>query len=306
VKRRLKTSPRLSKRPPDLSIKQILEWADEWYLHNKRWPTNRSGRIPGSLGETWFRVDSAMRRGGRGLPYRTSLAKLLAQERKVRNCMALPVYTVEQILLWADAHYLATKQWPKRSSGKISAAPEETWSSVDAALYHGQRGLLGGSSLAKLLAKKRKIRNQGNLPPFRQEQILAWADAYFKRIGTWPTHKSGAILEAPGETWMAVDAALVSGLRGCPGGSTLRRLLAQHRNVPHLRDRPKLTVEQILAWADDHYRSEGKWPNKASGPISGVPATTWLAVDSALRNGCRGLPGGTSLCLILKQHRLGE
>ncbi len=39
------------------------------------------------------------------------------------------------------------------------------------------------------------------------------------------------------------------------------------------------------------------------GPNSRAPAETWLAVDSALKEGLRNLPGGTSLAQILVSHR---
>jgi hypothetical protein len=44
----------------------------------------------------------------------------------------------------------------------------------------------------------------------------------------------------PGETWSKVDLALCLGLRGLPGGDTLRRLLRRSgRKVPERRGRPR-------------------------------------------------------------------
>jgi hypothetical protein len=68
-------------------------------------------------------------------------------------------------------------------------------------------------------------------PPLTVEQILAWADAHFGRTGGWPVGMGGPIPEAPGETWRAVNDALRAGYRGLPGGTTLPRLLAQHRGA---------------------------------------------------------------------------
>jgi hypothetical protein len=41
-------------------------------------------------------------------------------------------------------------------SGPIDSAPGENWSAVNACLRDGFRGLSGGSSLAKLLARHRR------------------------------------------------------------------------------------------------------------------------------------------------------
>jgi hypothetical protein len=67
--------------------------------------------------------------------------------------------------------------------------------------------------------------------------------------------------------------------------------------------RVPLTVEQILAWADAHRARTGGWPGIDSGPIADAPGESWKAVDSALRAGCRGLPGCDSLPRLLARHR---
>src|ERR1700676_1089702 len=65
----------------------------------------------------------------------------------------------------------------------------------------------------------------------------------------------------------------------------------------------KLSEEQILAWADDHYRRTGKWPTTGSGPVLDSPSEDWRAVHAALRGGGGGLPGGSSSALLLAEHR---
>jgi len=80
---------------------------------------------------------------------------------------------------------------------------------------------------------------------------------------------------------------------------SLARLLAEHRSY-----RGPLTVERILAWADTHHAATGRWPTSwSSGPIRGVPGETWPSVDASLKFGRRGLPGGSSLALLLAEHR---
>ena len=68
--------------------------------------------------------------------------------------------------------------------------------------------------------------------------MASWVRAHFQRHGTWPHAKSGLIPEAPGETWLAVEAALCWGLRGLPPGSTLTVAQRNHvlNNLPTRAD----------------------------------------------------------------------
>ena len=61
----------------------------------------------------------------------------------------------------------------------------------------GGRSLTGGSSLPKLLAEHRGMRNRANLAQLSNEQILIWADSHRKRTGQWPNPTSGALLFLP-------------------------------------------------------------------------------------------------------------
>jgi hypothetical protein len=70
------------------------------------------------------------------------------------------------------------------------------------------------------------------------KEILAWADAHYRRTGKWPGQSSGYIPEAPGNTWSAVDVALRRGYRGLPGKSSLVSLLHEHRGVTRPTPKP--------------------------------------------------------------------
>jgi hypothetical protein len=340
-----------------LDIRKILRWAEMHRERTGRWPKKYSGTVFEEPGEKWSAVDAALRTGRRGLPGGFSLAQLLAREKGARNHLDLPRLTEDQILAWADAHHRQTGAWPTAKSGIIPDSGREKWSAVDTALLAGLRGLPGGSSLARLLARHRGFRNIKDLPPFTEDQILAWADAHHRQTGDWPTERSGPVLSAPGETWMAVTMALSYGRRGLPGGITLPQLLADKRDVRKAKRRPHLTPAQILAWADAHHgapgenwravnlamlrgmrglsaglslalllerergvrplfgvplrrkeilawatahhRRTGQWPTRESGPIPEAPGEAWSTVDTALRNGLRGLRGGSSLPRLL-------
>jgi len=214
---------------PDLTIDQILSWADAHRSRTGAWPTRDSGTIPGTKGETWLAAAQALTVGGRGLPGSSSLAQLLSRCRGARNHLDLPPLTVEQILGWADAHHTRTGQWPVRSSGAIPGTDGEVWAAIESALVAGVRSLPGRDSLARLLARHRGARNKQALPPLSIGVIRAWIVAHYRRTETWPRVGSGPIPEAPGETWSAVNAALTRGGRGLPCGSSLYRVVCECR-----------------------------------------------------------------------------
>jgi hypothetical protein len=211
--------------------------------------------------------------------------------------------TVEQILRWAREHRRRTGRWPHQHSGPIPSASGLQWHTVDAHLRRGTRGLPGGDSLSRLLARRLKARNLSGRPPLTQEGILAWADAFNERHGRLPTCNGGRIPGTGGETWRGVHKALSDGYRGLPGGSSLARLLAKRRGKRLSRDLPPLTVPGILAWADRHRAETGSWPNNYSGRVPSVPGETWKAVGRALERGGRGLPGGDTLRKLLERER---
>jgi hypothetical protein len=286
---------------PPLTEDQILNWADLYRNQTGDWPNQKSGPIAEAPGETWGNVNATLFQGGRGFPGGSSLAKLLERRRDVSNRLNRPV-TIEQILAWADLHKQRTGGWPKVTSGLIADSPGETWYAIDQALSKGGRSLPEGSSLAKLLAQHRGMRNRGNLNQLSIAQILIWADSHHERTGHWPKPTCGAIPDAPGETWDNVQNALFSGLRGLPGGLTLAQVLQAERGVRNIRALPGLTEEQILAWAEAYYRQTGSWPNKDSGPIENAPSETWNGIQIALLRGRRGLAGGSSLARLIKER----
>jgi hypothetical protein len=151
---------------------------------------------------------------------------------------------------------------------------------------------------------------QSKRPRLTVAQILAWAEAHVQRTGKRPNGHTGPIPETSDETWSAIDTALVHGYRGLSGGLSLVEFLNRHwgekpandRKPPKARNRPPLTIEQILVWAEAHHQRTGKWPTTASGEVSEEPSETWKIINSALWEGHRGLPGGDSLSQLLKRH----
>jgi superfamily II DNA or RNA helicase len=289
---------------PELSIKEVLLWADQHKRRTGRWPQKEgSGEVKDAPGESWTAINSALRMGLRGLPGGSSLARLLTEHRGVRNVQNLPSLSTKQILKWADSQHANTGKWPKKESGRVKEVPHESWSAINAALSLGLRGLPGGSSLAQFLTKHRSVRNMGELPPLSTRRILKWADMHKRRTGEWPTVKAGHVQEALDENWNAIDAALRAGRRSLPRGSSLARLLAEHRGARNLGEAPPLSTQQILEWADTHHKRTGKWPVAKAGAVVGSSGEGWQAINLALTRGLRGLRGGSSLAKLLAKHR---
>jgi hypothetical protein len=211
-----------------------------------------------------------------------------------------PTLTVEQVLAWADEHHRRTGEWPRRHSGPVPCGGGDTWCAVHMALVQGHRGLPGGETLSRFLARYRGPFL--GAPPLTIEQILRWADEYRDRMKKWPAINSGPVAGQGALTWGVINDALAHGSRGLPGGGSLARLLAEHRGARSRRTAPKLTEEQILAWARSHWERTGVWPGARSGPIPEAPGETWGAVYQAVYQGLRGLPGGSSLAQLLAER----
>jgi hypothetical protein len=250
-----------------LSSGLILQWAEDFRGRTGQWPLSTSGRVPTAPQETWLGIDKALRRGRRGLLGGSSLARLLAAERGVRNRVDPPPLTEATILAWADAFFERCGHWPHAHRSPIPESPRDTWAAIDAALRAGFRGLPGGSSLARLLLGERGVTHHLTRPPLTESQILSWADAYHQREGAWPNINSGKIPESVVDTWRLVDNALRHGYRGLEGASSLARLLARTRGVRVWTGIAPLTEAQILEWADTYRARWGKWPNDDSGPF---------------------------------------
>jgi superfamily II DNA or RNA helicase len=284
---------------PDLSISQILKWADSHFDETGEWPGSKSGAVA-KTEETWSGIDAALRSGNRGFPGESSLTLVLKKHRNAINHLNQPDLTIAQILAWADTHFGITGKWPNQYCDSIPGT-EETWKGVNQALMKELRGLKGKTSLAKLLQTERNVHNQRNQPRIKERDILSWADAHFRETGQWPTQNSGRIAGTK-EVWRRINNALMYGLRGLVGSSSLAQLLEEERGVPNLAKRPTLKEDQILAWADKYHERTGKWPNRNSGGIAGT-TESWSAIDSALMVGNRGLLSGSSLARLLAKKR---
>jgi hypothetical protein len=285
--------------PEPLTLDAILAWGDAYHATTGEWPVGPEGEVRGGPpGLTWQAIRTALRQGGRGLPGGTSLVRLWAEYRDRR-----PVLSLERILAWADAHREATGSWPTSVSGAVLGVQRESWRGIDRCLNQGARGLPGGHRLADLPAEHRGVRARRRGKPLTVEQVVAWADAHHAATGRWPSDAAGPVRGVPGESWAAICAALRRGWRGLTVRTTLANLLLAHRGPAASNRPPRLSVAEILSWADAHHAATGRWPTRTTGPVAPGITETWSRIDAALRYGCRGFPGGLSLRRLLSQHR---
>jgi hypothetical protein len=207
-----------------LTVRQILAWAKAHRRRSGEWPSRESGAIEGTNGETWIRIDRALKIGGRGLSERSSLIKLLRP---------VPRLTLDMILGWVSNHRERTGEWPAANSGRIHEAGDETWARIDSTLRTGGRGLQGRSSLSRVLREHFRVKEYLTV-----EQVLSWIRAHHDRTGDWPRTTSGVIEDAHDQTWGRIDGLLRHGGRGLPRDYSLPRLLKEHFGVTHRVGRP--------------------------------------------------------------------
>lgn len=276
----------------------ILSWCDQFFDQKSRWPKSTDGDIAGTP-YTWLTVDNKLRTGWRRCRRRSSLPRLLHEKRGYRHRHKLPPLTRERIVALAKQHFRREGRWPTAESGEIPGTGE-TWQRINAALAQGQRGYPGGDSLPRFLHRELGVVNRLASPRLSIRRILRWVDEHKIRFGSFPTiHDKRA--PSPGESWLAINASLERGSRGLPGGSSLPKLLAEHRGVARGIHRPRLKLATIVGWARAHHKSTGEWPTEGTGKVMGTDER-WDNIAQCVRLGLRGCPAGWTLKKIIDRY----
>ena len=189
--------------------------------------------------EAWSEIDASLRRGRRGLPGGSSLARLLAEERGVTEG-ANPEAPAERLRAWEAEQFGKCPPRLLRGSGQGRAAT--------------------------IRLTTRSDPDVGRRPPRRHWPV---ASTQLRSRARAPgAEMGGCRIRASGE-----------GYRGLEGGTTLADVLQEHRGVRNKQNLPRLDVEQILAWADAEREATGEYPHANSGPVRGAPGETWRAID---------------------------
>lgn len=218
---------------PALDDGQVATWATAFHRDHGRWPKRRDGQIDGALvGETWARIAAAIEQGLRTLRRRPSLGAFLAEVcgAPLPGVVRRPI-TVVAILEAAAEYHRRNGTWPTPDSVDASLeARGESWKRIDRALRSNGRGL-PHTTLIRLLAERAGVRNKVRPGPLPERTIWALVVAHRKRTGEFPTRDSGPVVEAPGESWSAIDGALKHKCRGLERGETLREFIQRKRRL---------------------------------------------------------------------------
>ncbi len=241
-----------------------------FFRKHARWPHANSGPIEGAPGENWYRINSALYHGIRGLPGGGSISHLLSAKEGLKISGGRAPLTVDEILTWADAHFKREGEWPRaKNSEPIPGTPGETWLNISQALNCGHRGL-PRTTLFGLLQQHRGI-CPGAKQILREdsrltlEQILEWSDDYFRRNGKWPKKRSGAIDGSHGETWYSVNTRLAG-----RGAAACRKAVVAGWNID---GRGIAGIRSVLTRRPSASRKYSNGRRRiSSAPGSGLPA----------------------------------
>ncbi|MCU7860649.1 MAG: hypothetical protein KZQ86_12650, partial [Candidatus Thiodiazotropha sp. (ex Lucinoma kastoroae)] len=247
----------------------------------------------------------------------------------------LDIDLIKQSLL---EHHQTTGQWlsnyKKSEEGKKGGyvlehgpyAGKLTVSALFSALCKGQRGLHGGSSIAKLNEEISSEHDLDYANHMKQEkldlrQIKESLLAHYQATGGWLSHGKKYTLEhgpyAGKITVSALDSALSSGMRGLLGGASIAKLneeISGENNLGYVNHKKQenLDIDEIQESLLAHYQATGEWMtnNKKGedgkrgsyilehGPLAGH--ITVSALETNLAQGLRGLPGGASIAKLLE------
>jgi hypothetical protein len=136
--------------------------------------------------------------------------------------------------------------------------------------------------------------------PENRRRYLAWLGRRlgFRRREDWVQVRRQTFLDNYGGGLVAMYPSHLDLLREC-----LPEIDWDSRRRYPFPKVPTFSTQQIVKWAERFYEKHGRWPT-ASSPREPGMTHSWHTIDVALREGIRGLPGGSSLAHLLREHRV--
>ena len=300
-----------------LTEEMIVQWVTQYIEKSNKKPSRDSGVVDFAVipyeGITWALIDAALKGGSRGLPEGSSLTKLIEKKFGIRGYHSPPPLPKELIISWVEKFIEKYGRKPTKIDRVVEFADREhngiTWGAIDMVLWRGDRGFVKGSSLAGLIQEALKIRSQGDLVPLTIDIITSWISKHIERYQEPPKVNSGLVEFSTegheGIKWSNVQAALFSGLRGLPGGSSLAALIQEKFGIMNPADLPSLSEKIIVQWVEQHIAKYERKPKQLTGVVEfasgGYKGITWLAINTVLDKGGRGFSGGSSLAELIKK-----
>jgi hypothetical protein len=210
---------------PDFSEEKIVEWAKKYFLVHNKYPSIRtkpSDWLP--EGETWIALDIALKRGTRGLPGGSSVAKLFEKYFGIRNKTNIPKISEQCIIDYMIVFKDKYGYFPHAHSKENEMLPSgESWHGFDKALRNARRGLTK-TTLASLKEKYFGIKNILTLTKLFEKQITKWVIEHYNKYGEYPSKKTEINSLPNGECWRKLEADLAQGHRGLPGNNSLAKI----------------------------------------------------------------------------------
>jgi len=288
---------------PDFTMNVIEAAILEYHRQHGTYPQPLNGDATAYFGypETWAAVDCALVQGIRGLPGKDSLFQVAFRLGLVGG---KPSLTIVKIQAAITAFHKDQGTHPNEKSGDATAyfGYPETWSAVQAAAYHGVRGLPGGSTLITIAREMGLVKGK---PPLNMPLVKKAISSFYKEHGIHPNGASGDATAYFGysETWGAVQSALKKGYRGLPGGKTLVEVAIQ---MGLHQKREPLTKAILRRAIHKFYDEHGFPPTAESGDATAYFGyqVMWRTIDSCIRYGNRGLSKGGSLAQVVRDMKL--
>jgi hypothetical protein len=140
-----------------IALEEVHTAIDRFQRDHGRWPTPRDGDVT-DLGTTWKAINHSLLGGNRGLP-RSSLArevrKVAAAGGQEFRKLYKPPLGLDGVRAAILAHHQRLGRFPSVNSGFCTELQAD-WRNINMALTQGLRGLPGGSSLAREVAKMKR------------------------------------------------------------------------------------------------------------------------------------------------------
>ena len=155
----------------ELTISRVHEEIRVHHSRVGRWPSRLAGPVP-TLGITFAALDTALKRGSRGLPRGSSLGEEVAKVREAAGGPDGVPITLDRVRAAIAEHRNRTGSYPGVRAGHCEPLGIN-WKALNERLRQGTGDLAGGSSVAREVAEVELRRLAGNPTAGRAVELPA-------------------------------------------------------------------------------------------------------------------------------------
>ncbi len=194
----------------------------------------------------------------------------------------------------------------------VPGMPNDTWSSIQAAIFSGCRNFPTGHTWSSVTEPVRE--QYGEINPFTRKPALDLDELKnaFRisraETGKWPRvdDNHSPVPGLPKERWTSIARAIYRGHRNIPKGMTWSQIIDSLRSEFGERVSAQLTVKNIQVALVKLKKATGKWATaNTTDAVPGLPGWKWRGIG---RQPGRGLRIGTTLFRIKRslKSKLGN